>query len=99
LWYNALRAMAGFALRIGRPAGEWQTLAGRAQSGFERFWYDAGGYCHDVIDTPTGDDSTLRPNQIFAVSLAESPLSASRQRRVVEACARHLLTSRGLRTL
>src|SRR5437867_10654906 len=83
LWYNALRAMAGFALRIGRPAREWQMLARRAQSGFERFWYDAGGYCHDVIDTPTGDDSTLRPNQIFAVSLAESPLSASRQRRVV----------------
>ena len=99
LWYNALRAMAGFALRIGRPAREWQMLARRAQSGFERFWYDAGGYCHDVIDTPTGDDSTLRPNQIFAVSLAESPLSASRQRRVVEACGRHLLTSRGLRTL
>ena len=99
LWYNALRAMVGFALRIGRPRREWETLARQAESGFERFWNQAGGYCHDVIDTPTGDDPTLRPNQIFAVSLAESPLSPDRQRRVVEACARHLLTSYGLRTL
>jgi predicted glycogen debranching enzyme len=99
LWYNALRAMVGFAQRLGRPTREWETLARQAQSGFERFWYEPGGYCHDVIDTSTGDDPTLRPNQIFAVSLPESPLSASRQRRVVDACARHLLTSHGLRTL
>jgi predicted glycogen debranching enzyme len=99
LWYNALRAMVGFAQRLGRPTREWETLARQAQSGFERFWYEPGGYCHDVIDTSTGDDPTLRPNQVFAVSLPESPLSASRQRRVVDACARHLLTSHGLRTL
>ena len=37
-------------------------------------------------------------NQILAVSLAESPLSPARQRGVVEACARELLTPYGLRS-
>jgi glycogen debranching enzyme len=41
----------------------------------------------------------LRPNQIFAVSLPISPLPPSRQRGVVDACARVLLTPAGLRSL
>src|SRR5437899_1277645 len=99
LWYNALQSMALFARRLGRPAHEWESQAERAKSGFQRFWNEAGGYCHDVIDSPIGDDPTLRPNQIFAVSLPQSPLSPERQRGVVDTCARHLLTSHGLRTL
>jgi predicted glycogen debranching enzyme len=98
LWYNALRAMAGFARRLGRRAS-WDALADRVRAGFGRFWNEAGGYCHDVIDGPEGLDAALRPNQIFAVSLPESPLTPERQRRVVEACARHLVTSFGLRSL
>ncbi len=98
LWYNALRAMAGFARRLGRRA-PWDALADRVRAGFARFWNEAGGYCHDVIDGPEGVDAALRPNQIFAVSLPESPLPPERQRRVVEACARHLVASFGLRTL
>jgi len=52
-----------------------------------------------VIDGPEGNDPTLRPNQLFAVSLPHSPLSAERQRRVVESCGRNLITSGGLRSL
>jgi predicted glycogen debranching enzyme len=99
LWYNALRAMAGFARRLGEPAAPWEALASRVRAGFERFWNEDAGHCHDVIDTPAGDDPTLRPNQILAVSLPESPLAPERQRKVVDACARHLLTSHGLRSL
>jgi predicted glycogen debranching enzyme len=99
LWYNALRAMAGFARRVRRPAAAWDIAADRVRDSFARFWCDAVGYCADVIDGPGGDDRSLRPNQIFAVSLPESPLPAERQRAVVDACARHLLTSHGLRSL
>ncbi len=99
LWYNALRAMAGFARRLGRRAEPWDTLADRVRQGFARFWYETGGYLYDVIDGPDGHDAALRPNQIFAVSLPESPLDPARQRQVVDACARHLLTSFGLRSL
>jgi glycogen debranching enzyme len=99
LWYNALRAMAGFARQLGQPGEAWAALAERVRASFERFWNEAAGYCRDVVDGPDGPDDALRPNQIFAVSLPQSPLSAERQRRVVDACARHLLTSYGLRSL
>ena len=99
LWYNALRAMAALAARLGRPSGAYAVLADRVADGFERFWFAPGGYCYDVIDTPDGDDPTLRPNQILAVSLPESPLAPERRRAVVDACAARLLTSVGLRSL
>ncbi|MBI2555301.1 MAG: glycogen debranching enzyme family protein [Candidatus Rokubacteria bacterium] len=99
LWYNALRSMANFARRLGKPADRWEKLADRAGVGFARFWNEAAGYCFDVLDGPDGNDPALRPNQIFAVSLPESPLSPERQRQVVDACARHLLTPFGLRSL
>jgi predicted glycogen debranching enzyme len=99
LWYNALLSMARFATVLGKRVDRWERLAERVRAGFERFWNEAAGYCYDVLDGPEGDDAALRPNQIFAVSLPESPLSTERQRRVVDACARHLLTPFGLRSL
>jgi predicted glycogen debranching enzyme len=99
LWYNALLTMGRFARRLGQPAGPWETLGARGREGFDRFWNAATGHCYDVIDGPTGHDDALRPNQILAVSLTESPLSPERRRQVVDACARRLLTSFGLRSL
>ncbi len=99
LWYNALRAMAGFARRLRRPAEAWDVAADRVRDGFARFWYERGGYCYDVLGGPDGHDPALRPNQIVAVALPESPLTPEQQRRVVDVCARHLLTSFGLRSL
>ncbi|OLP19457.1 glycogen debranching protein [Leptolyngbya sp. 'hensonii'] len=99
LWYNALRTMAHFARQLGKPHKEYEAMADRTQVRFSRFWNDALGYCYDVLDTPDGNDASLRPNQIFAVSLLESPLSTVQQRAVVDTCAQRLLTSHGLRSL
>ncbi len=99
LWYNALRAIAAFARIAQKPAGEYAELADRAEAGFDRFWNESLGYCNDVLDGPDGDDPSLRPNQIFAVSLPASLFDLDRQRAIVDVCARHLLTSYGLRTL
>ena len=99
LWYNALIAMARLAGCLARPTVGWETMAERARAGFARFWNEAAGHCYDVIDGPDGHEAALRPNQILAVSLPASPLSPGRQRAVVDACARHLLVSYGLRTL
>src|SRR5438477_582307 len=80
-------------------AALWYVEAAHANAGFERFWNERSGCCYDVLDGPDGHDDTLRPNQLLAVALPESPLARERQRRVVDVCARHLLTSYGLRTL
>ena len=99
LWYNALVAMAGLARALGQPAAEWEAMAARAAAGFARFWNADAGYCYDVIDGPAGHEAALRPNQILAVSLPASALTAERQRQVVDTCARRLLISYGLRSL
>ncbi|MCW5316104.1 glycogen debranching protein [Nostoc sp. KVJ3] len=99
LWCNALATMANFARQLGKPHQEYEQMQKHANSGFQRFWNEAVGYCYDVLDGPEGHDQSLRPNQIFAVSLPESPLTPVQQRAVVESCARSLLTSGGLRSL
>src|SRR5262249_22320149 len=99
LWYNALRAMAGFATLASRSAQPWTDLADRVERSFARFWCERTGGCHDVLDGPDGDEPSIRPNPIIAVALPASPLPSDRQRRVVETVARHLLTPVGLRSL
>ena len=99
LWYNALSTMVRFARQLKKKAGDYEFAARRARESFQRFWNEPAGYCFDVIDGPAGNDASLRPNQIFAVALPESPLMNGQGRKVVDACARHLLTSHGLRSL
>ena len=99
LWLNALVTMTKFARALGLPTATYEFLAGCAHAGFQRFWNESANCCYDVIDGPEPCDSSVRPNQIFAVSLPESPLSPERQRAVVDACSRYLLTSNGLRSL
>ena len=99
LWYNALRIMADFAQIIEEDSTRYEHAASAVQKSFERFWNEERNFCFDVIDGPDGDDPALRPNQLFAVSLSNSPLSPNRQRAVVDVCASSLLTPLGLRTL
>jgi 4-alpha-glucanotransferase len=98
LWYNALRIMSAFAVRLGEP-DSFGAPAQAAKRSFARFVRPDGQGLYDVIDGPNGDDASIRPNQIFAVSLPYSPLSADDQTNVVRVCRRHLLTGFGLRSL
>jgi predicted glycogen debranching enzyme len=103
LWHNALAVTAALAakLRDDARANELATAAARVRASFEkRFWHGAGGHLYDVIDTPSGEpDASLRPNQLFALSLPHRLLEGARARAVVDACARTLWTPVGLRSL
>lgn len=99
LWYNALMSMAEFAQVLEQDASDYQALASKVKTGFNRFWNARMGYCYDILDGPDGPDGKLRPNQLLAISLPHSPLPPEKQRSVVDACARHLLTAHGLRSL
>ncbi|MEE8243380.1 MAG: amylo-alpha-1,6-glucosidase [Pseudomonadales bacterium] len=99
LWLNALVTQSQFANLLKKPAGTYEKMTAQARESFQRFWNGATGWCFDVIDGPDGDDASLRPNQLLAVSLPESPLRPEQQRAVVDVCARRLLTSFGLRSL
>jgi predicted glycogen debranching enzyme len=99
LWYNALAAMALFARRLKRASESYEAMAAKVEKGFARFWNPAAGCLFDVLDGPEGDDPAVRPNQLLAVSLPETPIPATQRRAVLEVCGRLLLTSHGLRTL
>ncbi len=100
LWYNALRLMCSWAMHAGKPAAPYEASAGKCQASFaRRFWNEDLAYLYDVVDAPDGDDASMRPNQIIAASLPNSPLDVRRQRAVVDAVEQHLLTPWGLRTL
>ena len=99
LWFNALSLMSSWARELGKV--DWYaSAAAECKGSFRRkFWYARGRYLYDVIDGPAGKDSSLRPNQIMAVSLPHSPLGPTRQKAVVDAVERALLTPYGLRSL
>jgi predicted glycogen debranching enzyme len=101
LWYNALRTLEVFARRDqdANAAERFAQLAERAAAGFERFWDAARGYCLDVLDGPDGNAAAFRPNALFAVSLAHTPLSPDRCKSIVDACGARLVSSYGLRSL
>jgi predicted glycogen debranching enzyme len=87
LWYHALRL-------IGEDA-----RADKVGESFRKaFWLNPFRGLADVVDGSRRDLS-MRPNQIFAVSLPNSPLTRPQQEAVVEAVRRELLTPVGLRTL
>ena len=99
LYYNALRILEQLLLDHGdaENARRMDEYASRARKSFnERFWYDEGQYLYDVIDP---EDTALRPNQIFSISLDFPVLDESRWQRIVDVVREKLLTPYGLRSL
>jgi len=103
LWLNALDVVLRLGIRLRDPGAQSlsKALLARARAGFGRFWNESRGCLYDVIDVDggSGTDASVRPNQIFAVSLPYCALSTQQMRAVVDTCSRELLTSAGLRSL
>jgi predicted glycogen debranching enzyme len=101
LWYNALCLLVRYyAARNGDNAQKYSTMAETVGESFRQlFWNDRRNYLNDCILPDRSVDSSLRPNQIFAVSLPYSPLTRHEQKGVVAAVEAQLLTPFGLRTI
>src|SRR5262249_17325721 len=101
LWYNAICTLHQFASRFGDAdtalfLGE---LAPMIRKSFEeQFWNEEAGCLYDVVDNDQRDAS-IRPNQIFAVSLPNKILPLNKAKKVVDVVRRELLTPLGLRSL
>ena len=101
LWYNALCIMEDLAQRLGDELGRrrYGSMAALAKWSFNRlFWNEKNGCLYDVVNGGL-PDASIRPNQIFAVSLPHSMLSPERAKSVVEKVQEHLLTPYGLCSL
>ncbi|MGZ3611960.1 MAG: amylo-alpha-1,6-glucosidase [Ktedonobacteraceae bacterium] len=106
LWYHALSLMDEWSQllcqkgRINDPTTLYKEQSSMCKQSFnERFWYAEGNYLYDVVDGPNGDDLSLRPNQLLAISLRYPVLHEDYRKRVLDLIARELLTPFGLRTL
>ena len=102
LWIEACRLAAGWATADGDDdtARAHTRSADRATASFRaRFPIADRGWLHDVVDGPDGDDPSLRPNQLLALSLVPDLVDAELARAIVDAAAQHLVVPGGVRTL
>ncbi len=100
LWIHALRLMADWAISQGAKPTPYTRAANAASRSFTRRFYDRRrGYLADVLDTPLGDDTALRPNQCIALMLPTCPLPEAEAQRALAAVTAALLTPYGLRTV
>jgi predicted glycogen debranching enzyme len=101
LWYNALRVMEDLARNFQdqKAKTNYANMAERARESFNRlFWNQEVGCLYDVVDGDARDGS-VRPNQVFAISLTHSMVSAEKAEQILLVIERELLTPRGLRSL
>ena len=93
LWYNALKL---FEKWTERPLEITETCY---ESFNQKFWIENEGYLYDVIEGEQGNDSALRPNRLFAISLRYPILKKEKWQSVLDIVTKELLTPVGLRTL
>ena len=102
LWYNALKVFAQL-LRMNKQEHDAELVeisAAKAKQSFEeKFWYSDGNYMYDVIDENNMPDKTLRPNQLFAISLPYSLVESEKAKMILKIINEQLYTPVGLRSL
>lgn len=102
LWARALEIGELLATKFGEPAYAERCREDRKQavaSFRAKFWNEAGSYLYDVIDGPEGNDASIRPNQIYAISLCDDLVTKEQAKQILRIVKEHLLTPVGLRTL
>ena len=98
-WYNALCIMDKIAEKLEYDRMDYLELAQQVQESFiEKFYMPEKGYLKDVI-SGTDADEQIRCNQIWALSMTHTMLSAEQEKCVLETVRTHLYTPYGLRTL
>ena len=100
LWYNALKITALLKDKFEKEeVNEYEKLSEKVKESFtKKFWNEEGKYLYDVINDEESDKS-IRPNQIWAVSLPFTMLDKEKEKYVVEKVFEELYTPYGLRSL
>ena len=103
LWYNALRVMERLNEELGLGRAETSSYAHLAQSVrrsfHSRFWNPETELVADCIAPDGTPDASVRPNQVFALSLTFPVLERAHQNKVLQRLSADLWTPFGLRTL
>jgi len=98
LWYNALKIMHFFESN-GRKevVTNFNSLASFVKKSFlKKFWNKTNKSLYDVVDEL---DASVRPNQLYAISLPFTMLSRSQSKKVLSRIHDELVDIHGLRSL
>lgn len=114
LWFNFLKTLELLHMTIasaivGSEGAEYDmqmgfctryaTMAEQVRAGFKSFWNSNEGCLFDVIGADGFVDPSIRPNQLFAVSLPFKVITPEEATSILNVVERELLTDFGLRTL
>jgi predicted glycogen debranching enzyme len=102
LWYNALKIFESLLVMNSEPAFAENIFdkAEHTKKSFEeKFWHAEGSYLLDTIDENGRPDATLRPNQVFALSLPFHLIEGEKAKSVMNILYSKLYTPVGLRSL
>lgn len=97
LWYNALKVMEHYASIIGVSPTSYRELANRVKTAFlAKFWNLEQSCLYDVVDPI---DASIRPNQLFAITLPYSMLATTQMNQILQVVRRELVDIYGIRSL
>jgi predicted glycogen debranching enzyme len=102
LWYNALCVTSEIAAKAGLKdvSASYKNQSEQVRASFiDQFWNPATHSLFDVIGPDGRPDPSMRPNQIFAVSLPFAVVQGDKAKTIVDQVGDALLTPYGLRTL
>lgn len=101
LWYNAIMIAAYLAdiFNDKECITLYKQKANKIYKNFnEAFWNEEAGYLYDYVDDDY-NDSSFRPNQLYAVSLPHKLMDKEKARAIVDKVYEKLYTPFGLRSL
>ncbi len=97
LWYNALMIMSIFAEKFKDDYNYYNDLASKVYKSFnEKFYCEETGCLFDVVDP---NDKSIRPNQIWVLSLPFKILPKDKAESVFKVVEKELYNKFGLRSL
>jgi len=100
LWFNAFKIMSYFMDENEQKVPtEITEVIQKVESNFVSFFWNENGYLNDYIDLEEKPDTSIRPNQIYAVSLPFGLLNTNQEKQIVQLIEEYLLTDFGLRSL
>ena len=102
LWYNAICFAVDMEYKYGSAASfvkEWAPIRDLVKENFTKtFWNARRGCLADYVDN-NGQNTDVRPNQLIALWVKNSPLDEELHPSVFKVVSGELETSRGIRTL
>ncbi|MEO5906764.1 MAG: amylo-alpha-1,6-glucosidase, partial [Saprospiraceae bacterium] len=98
-WYNALQIYSFFGHELKVNVDEYKSKAKQTLASFRKYFISAAGYLNDLVIPGSMTDPSIRPNQVYGISLPFPLVEGKEAKKVLQFITDHLYTDLGLRSL